>query len=109
MKNIIVHVKHGLMNEFVGHTGSHKEIANNFGYSNIELVWSNDKGHYRVKDFETRQGWYFSEHEIERWFDISSIKPEGTVVLEKAVVINDMRVTKENMEEFFEKIRKMLK
>lgn len=95
---------------------SNRDMFDEFGEI-FEVYFSEEKNDYRTVKYKTnRIGWYLTENEIIWYFDKISETDEiemtsestGKLVLEKAVVINDMRVTTSNMEEFFENIRKML-
>lgn len=94
------------LKDFLGSQVIHREIhkKNPDGFT---LVWNEKKGDWRIKGENVKTaGWYFSDSEVVKYFYL--VDPKVRLFIEKAVVINDMRVTPENMEEFFEKVRKML-
>lgn len=95
-----------MLNEFLKTQAIHRElhIKNPSGFT---IFWNEDKGDWRLRgEHEKTMGWYFSDSEVSKYFYIAD--PNMSLIIEKAVVINDMRVTPANMEEFFENIRKML-
>lgn len=94
-----------MLNEFLKTQAIHREIytKNPQGFT---IFWNEDKGDWRIREQERKMGCYFSDTEVIKYFYLAD--PNMTLVIEKAVVINDMRVTQANMEEFFENIRKML-
>lgn len=95
-----------MLKEFLGSQAIHRElhIKNPSGFT---IFWNEDKGDWRLRgEHEKTMGWYFSDSEVSKYFYIAD--PNMTLIIEKAVVIKEMRVTQANMEEFFENIRKML-
>lgn len=97
-------------------SNSNREMFDEFGEI-FEVYFSDEKNDYRTVKYKTnRMGWYLTEKEIKTHFDKISetvefkkpVESSIKLVLEKTVLINDMRVTTSNMEEFFENIRKML-
>lgn len=98
-------------------TTQNKEMFNDLGEV-WEIYWDRGKGDFRTTRYQSNKiGWYITEHELKTNFKLFPTEKEyelaeldqSRMILEKTVVINDMRVTAANMEEFFEKIRKMLK
>lgn len=83
-----------------------------------EVYWSEERGNFLTTNSKHLMcNWYITEYELKTYFELweepildftDKSEKLGTIILEKAVVINDMRVTSENMEAFFEKVRKML-
>lgn len=74
----------------------------------FNLYWHAEKESWRfVDDVNLTAGWYFTDHEITQYMELK--KQSMQVEIKKAVILNDLRVTEENMEEIFEKIREMLK
>lgn len=61
-----------------------------------------------VPNIGNDQEFLLTTAEIEKYFDEVAQIDQGTIVVEKALIINDMRITRSNMEEFFENIRNML-
>lgn len=74
----------------------------------FDLYWNEKKETWRfVGEMNMTSGWYFTDHEITQYMELK--KQSMQVEIKKAVILNDLRVTEENMEEMFEKIREMLK
>ena len=73
----------------------------------FDLFWNEKTGSWRFKeDVKDTTGWYFTDYEMKQFMEIklSNMRVE----ISKAVILNDLRITPENMEETFKKIREML-
>ncbi|QHJ78906.1 MAG: hypothetical protein [Caudoviricetes sp.] len=90
-------------------------MYNYFGTRNFDVVYYRGAGSvlykWRIEENLERDGWYLTDYEIEKYFE--EVKTESnekvkTESIERAVILNDLTVTRRNMEEVFEHIRKML-